>query len=105
MFGATCNGRVVIADTTFRIHARPPPVTVTYDSFAAWARMIACGYTLRWIGFSEADAGAGAPSRRQPTARGRAVSIANALRTTRSTLVILSDDTAFVPLSKNGSAG
>ncbi len=28
----------------------------------------------------------------------------NALRTTRSTLAILPDDTAFVPLSKNGSA-
>jgi len=33
----------------------------------------------------EDDAGAGAPSRRQLTARGRAVSIANALRATRST--------------------
>jgi len=30
---------------------------------------------------SEDDAGAGAPSRRRPTARGRAVSITNALRT------------------------
>ena len=45
---------------------------------------------LRWIGWkarpllrirygSEDDDGAGAPSRRGPTARGRAVSIANAL--------------------------
>jgi len=33
----------------------------------------------RWIDFSEDDIGAGAPSRRRPTARGRAVSIANAL--------------------------
>ena len=53
---------------------------------------------------SEDDVGAGAPSRRRPTARGRAVSIANALRTTRSTLAILRDDAAFVPLAENGSA-
>ena len=47
--------------------------------------------TLRWIGFSEDDAGAGAPSRRQLTARprrqptGPRFSMPNALRTTRST--------------------
>jgi hypothetical protein len=45
--------------------------------------MFACGYTRGWIGFSEDDAGAGAPSRRRSTARGRAVSIANALRSRR----------------------
>ena len=63
---------------------------------------------------SEDDVGAGAPSRRRPTARGRAVSTANALSRLRQgygepgdnafTLAILSDDAAFVPLSKNGSA-
>ena len=57
----------------------------------------------KWIGFLEDEVGVGAPSRRGSTARGRAISIANALRTTRSTLAILRDDTAFVPLSKNGS--
>jgi hypothetical protein len=41
-------------------------MTIRYDSLAAWATMI-----------GEDDAGAGAPSRRQLTARGRAVSIAN----------------------------
>ncbi len=76
MFGATRDGRVVIADTAFRFHSAPPCwANTTYDSFVARARMFACGYTLRWIGFSEDDAGAGAPSRRQLTARGRAVSI------------------------------
>src|SRR6476646_1001898 len=84
MFRATCDGRVVVTDTTLRIHSGPPRFSVTYDSFAARARMIPCGHTPRWIG--EEDAGAGAPSRRRPTARERAVSIANALRTTRSTL-------------------
>jgi|KBSMisStaDraftv2_1062788.scaffolds.fasta_scaffold48066_5 hypothetical protein len=57
----------------------------------------------KWIGFLEDEVGVGAPSRRGLTARGRAISIANALRTTRSTLAILRHDTAFVPLSKNGS--
>ena len=75
MFGATCDGRVVIADTAFRFHSGPPCwANTTYDSFVARARMFACGYTLRWIG--EDDAGAGAPSRRyNVSARGRAASI------------------------------
>ena len=59
---------------------------------------------MRWIGFSEDDVGAGAPSRRQLTARGRAVSIANALRTTRSTVAILCDEAALVPLAENRGA-
>ena len=81
MFGTTCDGRVVIADTTFRFHSGFPRFSVTYDSFAAQATMIACGYTPRSIG--EDDDGAGVPSRRQLMARGRAVSIANALRSRR----------------------
>src|SRR6185436_9711397 len=54
MFGATCDSRIVITDTTFRFHSGPPRFSVTYDSFAARARMIPCGYTPRWIGEEDA---------------------------------------------------
>jgi hypothetical protein len=40
MFGATGDGRVVVAYTALRIHSGPPRVNVIYDSFAARARMI-----------------------------------------------------------------
>ena len=54
---------------------------------------------------SKDDVGAGAPSRRRPTARGRAVSIATALRTTRSTLAILRDEAPLLSLAENRGAG
>src|SRR4029077_13098934 len=42
MFGATCDGRVVIADTTFGFHSAPPCwADTTYDSFVLRARMFA----------------------------------------------------------------
>jgi hypothetical protein len=52
-----------------------------------------------WIGFSEGDVG---NRRRRKYQAGKPH--ANALRTTRSTLAILRDDTAFIPLSESGSA-
>ena len=53
-----------------------------------------------WIGFSEDDVG---NRRRHRYQAGKPH--ANALRTTRSTLPILRDDTALVPLAENRSAG
>jgi hypothetical protein len=56
MFGTSRDRGIVIADSASRFHSGALfRVNVTYDSFAARARMITCGYTLRWIGFSEDD--------------------------------------------------
>src|SRR4029077_11552946 len=52
----------------------------------------------RWIGFSQDDVG---NRRRRKYQAGKPH--ANALRTTRSTLAILRDDTVFIPLAENGS--
>src|SRR4051812_32924408 len=42
MFGATRDGRVVIADTAFRFHSAPPRwAKTTYDLFVTRARMFA----------------------------------------------------------------
>src|SRR4029077_2299316 len=83
MFGATCDGRIVVTDTTLRIHSVLPRWANCKLRFVSRAsKDVSVRLHARWIG--EDDAGAGAPSRRRSTARGRAVSIANALRTTRS---------------------
>src|SRR6188472_4405095 len=42
MFGTTCDGPIVIADTAFRFHSGTPrSENITYDSFGARARMFA----------------------------------------------------------------
>src|ERR1051325_9699020 len=45
MLGTTGDGRVVVTDTTFRIHSGTSSIEITYDSFAAPARMFPFDYT------------------------------------------------------------